>query len=54
MSRQYTGTAKTLHWVIAILILGLLGLGCYMQGLPLSPSKLKLYSWQVQQGALRG
>lgn len=50
VSRQYTGTAKTLHWVIAILILGLLGLGFYMQGLPLSPSKLKLYSWHKWAG----
>ena len=50
MSRHYTATAKTLHWVIAILILGLLGLGFYMHDLPLSPNKLKLYSWHKWAG----
>lgn len=50
MSRQYTATAKTLHWMIAILILGLIGLGFYMQDLPLSPAKLKLYSWHKWAG----
>ena len=45
MPKHYTSTAKTLHWLISLLLLGLLGLGFYMQGLPLSPAKLKLYSW---------
>ena len=47
---HYTATAKTLHWVIAVLIIGLLGLGFYMQDLPLSPTKLKLYSWHKWAG----
>jgi cytochrome b561 len=50
VSRHYTATAKTLHWVIAILILGLLALGFYMHDLPLSPDKLKLYSWHKWAG----
>ena len=50
MSRHYTATAKTLHWLIAVLILGLLALGFYMHDLPLSPSKLKLYSWHKWAG----
>jgi cytochrome b561 len=50
MQAQYTGTAKALHWVIAALILGLLGLGFYMQDLPLSPRKLQLYSWHKWAG----
>ena len=50
MSQHYTATAKSLHWLIAVLLLGLLGLGFYMQGLPLSPEKLKLYSWHKWAG----
>lgn len=50
MSTDYTAPAKALHWVIATLILGLLGLGFYMQDLPLSPDKLKLYSWHKWAG----
>ena len=42
---SYTRTAKALHWIMAILIGGLLVLGLYMQDLPLSPQKLALYSW---------
>ena len=31
---NYTRTAKGLHWLIALLMLGLLGLGFYMHDLP--------------------
>lgn len=47
---RYTATAKTLHWLIALLILGLLPLGLYMADLPLSPLKLKLYSYHKWAG----
>ena len=50
MTTHYTATAKALHWSIAVLILGLLGLGFYMTGLPLSPRKLQLYSWHKWAG----
>ncbi|MCK2088834.1 cytochrome b [Thauera aromatica] len=50
MSTHYTATAKALHWIIAALILGLLGLGFYMQDLPLSPTKLQLYAWHKWAG----
>ncbi|MFZ2268210.1 MAG: cytochrome b [Azonexus sp.] len=50
MSAHYTPTAKSLHWLMAILFFGLLALGFYMQGLPLSPEKLKLYSWHKWAG----
>ncbi|MBU3724711.1 MAG: cytochrome b [Burkholderiaceae bacterium] len=46
----YTCTAKALHWGMAIMLFGLLALGFYMQGLPLSPDKLKLYSWHKWAG----
>ena len=50
MGNQYTATAKSLHWLMTILIFGLLALGFYMQGLPLSPDKLKFYSWHKWAG----
>ncbi len=50
MTDRYTGTAKSLHWVMAILLFGLLALGFYMHDLPLSPEKLKLYSWHKWAG----
>jgi len=45
MNNTYTPVAKGLHWLMAVLILGLLALGIYMSDLPLSPQKLELYSW---------
>jgi cytochrome b561 len=50
VNRHYTKTAKTLHWTIAILIFGLIGLGFYMHNLAISPAKLKLYSWHKWAG----
>jgi len=50
MSQHYTATAKGLHWLMAILLLGLLALGFYMSDLPLSPEKLRLYSWHKWAG----
>jgi cytochrome b561 len=45
MSAQYTATAKSLHWLMALMIIGMIPLGMYMHELPLSPEKLRLYSW---------
>ena len=50
MTNHYTSTAKALHWLMAILLFGLLALGFYMQDLPLSPEKLQLYSWHKWAG----
>ena len=47
---SYTKTAKALHWLMAALLFGLLALGFYMHDLPLSPEKLKLYSWHKWAG----
>jgi cytochrome b561 len=52
MSARYTKTAKGLHWLMAVLFFGLLGLGFYMQGLPFSPDKLKYYSWHKWLGVI--
>ena len=50
MSTHYTATAKSLHWLMALLIVGLLALGFYMADLPLSPEKLQFYSWHKWAG----
>ncbi len=50
MKTTYTAVAKGLHWLMAVLILGLLVLGMYMQDLPLSPQKLELYAWHKWTG----
>ena len=44
-SPAYTPIAKGLHWLMAVLILGLLVLGIVMHEMPLSPRKLELYAW---------
>ena len=46
----YTRTAIALHWLIAVALAGSFALGLYMHELPLSPQKLKLYSWHKWAG----
>lgn len=41
----YTRPAIALHWLIALLVFAGWGLGVYMHELPISPEKLRLYSW---------
>ncbi len=50
MTPGYTPVAKALHWLMAVLLLGLLALGFIMTDLPLSPQKLQLYSWHKWAG----
>ena len=50
MNPHYTATAKGLHWLMALMILGLLALGFYMEDLPLSPEKLQFYAWHKWAG----
>lgn len=50
MTCTYTPVAKGLHWLMAVMILGLLALGIYMHDLPLSPQKLELYAWHKWMG----
>jgi cytochrome b561 len=42
---SYTPTAVVLHWLIALLIVAGFCLGLSMVDLPLSPKKLKWFSW---------
>lgn len=50
MNTRYTRTAISLHWLVALGLFGAFGLGLYMTDLPLSPYKLKLYSWHKWVG----
>ena len=49
-SQSFTAVAIGLHWLIAFAIIGSFALGLYMHELPLSPQKLKLYSWHKWAG----
>ena len=42
---RYSTPAVVLHWLVALLIFAGFPLGLYMVDLPLSPDKLKLYSY---------
>ncbi|MBC2769857.1 cytochrome b [Pusillimonas minor] len=50
MTQRYSRTAIFLHWLVALGLVGTFALGFYMEGLPLSPNKLKLYSWHKWAG----
>ncbi len=50
MTERYTRTAIALHWLIAVLIFAAFPLGIYMHDLPLSPAKLRLYSYHKWLG----
>lgn len=47
---RYTPVAISLHWLIALLIFAGWGLGFYMADLPLSPDKLRYFSWHKWMG----
>ena len=46
----YTAVAIALHWLMALLLVGMLAVGFYMVDLPVSPWKLKIYSWHKWTG----
>ncbi|OYW35717.1 MAG: cytochrome b [Hydrogenophilales bacterium 12-61-10] len=45
LNARYTTPAIVLHWLVALLIFVGFPLGVYMHELPLSPTKLQLYSY---------
>ena len=47
---RYTATAIALHWLMALVLVGLFCVGLYMADLPASPWKLKVYSWHKWAG----
>ena len=50
MIARYTRTAILMHWLVALGLAATFALGLYMADLPLSPNKLKLYSWHKWAG----
>jgi cytochrome b561 len=50
LSPGYTRPAIALHWMIALIIFCSFPVGLYMVGMPLSPAKLKLYSYHKWAG----
>ena len=40
---SYGSCAKSLHWLLAVLIIGMLAVGLYMESLPVGPGKFKIY-----------
>jgi cytochrome b561 len=47
---RYGAVAQAFHWLIAALIFGMLGLGYYMEDLPLGIRKLELYNIHKSTG----
>lgn len=51
-SNRFGIVAILLHWVMAILLIGLVCVGFYMTAIPVSLEKLKLYGWHKEFGIL--
>ena len=49
---DYGTIAKTFHWLMAALVIGLLCVGLYMSDLEMGPDKLKLYGLHKEFGTL--
>lgn len=50
---KYPAALRALHWLIALLILGLIAVGWYMAGLPDdAPGKFAFYPWHKSFGVL--
>jgi cytochrome b561 len=47
---RYTATAIALHWLLALALIGAFVVGVYMSDLPVSPQRLRLYSWHKWAG----
>lgn len=45
MLPTYHAAAKALHWLTALAVFGLLGIGLWMTGLPIGLQKLQVYNW---------
>lgn len=47
---RYSTVAIVLHWLLAVVVLGMFAVGVYMTDLPFSPLRLKLYNWHKWAG----
>ena len=50
MQSRYTGTARALHWLAALLIFCGFSLGLFMTGLDIAPATLRYYAWHKWMG----
>jgi len=51
-SSRYHGVAIALHWLLALVLALIFGVGLYMADLPFSPARLKLYNWHKWAGVV--
>jgi len=49
---RYGAVAQALHWLMALMLVGSFSLGLYMADLPVSPLRLKLFSYHKWLGVL--
>lgn len=49
---RYGAVSKLFHWVMALGIIGMLGVGLYMTDLPMSPDKFEIYGLHKAIGAV--
>jgi cytochrome b561 len=47
---RYSLPAIVLHWLLALALFGMFGMGLFMTDLPISPLRLKLYNWHKWAG----
>jgi cytochrome b561 len=47
---RYGAPAIVLHWLLALALFGIFGLGVYMADLPISPERLRLFNWHKWAG----
>lgn len=50
--QRYSGVAMGLHWVMGLIMIGLLAVGLWMVDLPLAPFKFEVYQWHKSFGLL--
>ncbi len=47
---SYGAVAIGLHWLLAVALMGAFSVGLYMQDLPFSPQRLRLFNWHKWAG----
>lgn len=50
--QSYGITAKSFHWLMALLVIGMLCVGFYMDGMEMGPDKIQLFGLHKSTGAL--
>ena len=52
VTERYHPVSIAFHWLLALAIVGALGVGLYMTSLPMSMTRLKLYNWHKWAGVV--